>query len=73
VRTAAQRVGQLSRHEAMVRLLETLAAVPRRRRLATVRGLGLRLDRRDERFLLGLVRIWETAPTYAPPLQDGRQ
>jgi hypothetical protein len=67
------RPGRLSRQEALFRLLDALAAVPRRRRALAMRTLGLQLDRRDERFLLALIRIWEEAPTaeYAPRLQDG--
>jgi hypothetical protein len=63
------RIGQLTREEALFRLLDTLVAVPRRRRLTALRRLGLPLDRRDERFLMALCRIWESSPCVV----DGRE
>jgi hypothetical protein len=63
----------LSRQEALYRVLDALAAVKPRRRRAAIRTLGLRLEGRDERFLLTLVRVWEEAPNaqHAPIVQDG--
>jgi hypothetical protein len=65
----------LSRREALERVLDALAGVKPRRRRGAIRTLGLRLERRDERFLLALVRVWEEAPTaqHAPSVQDGTQ
>jgi hypothetical protein len=64
----------LSRQDALYRVLDALSGVKPRRRRAAIRTLGLRLEGRDERFLLALVRVWEVAPTAQygrPPLQDG--
>jgi len=63
----------LSRREALERVLDALAGVKPRRRRAALATLGLRLEGRDERFLLALVRVWEEAPNaqHAPTLQDG--
>jgi hypothetical protein len=63
----------LSRQDALYRVLDALAGVKPRRRKAAIATLGLRLERRDERFLLALVRVWEEAPNaeYAPTVHDG--
>jgi hypothetical protein len=63
----------LSRQEALHRVLDALAGVKPRRREAAIATLGLRLERRDERFLLALVRVWEEAPNaqHAPTVHGG--
>jgi hypothetical protein len=63
----------LSRQEALHRVLDALAGVKPRRREAAIATLGPRLERRDERFLLALVRVWEEAPNaqHAPTVHDG--
>jgi hypothetical protein len=70
-----ERPDRLSRQDALYRVLDALAGVKPRRRRGAIRTLGLRLERRDERFLLALVRVWEEAPTaqHAPSVQDGTQ
>jgi hypothetical protein len=63
----------LSRQDALYRVLDALAGVKPRRRRAAIATLGLRLERRDERFLLAMVRVWEEAPNaqHAPTIHDG--
>jgi hypothetical protein len=68
-----ERPDRLSRQDALYRVLDALAGVKPRRRRAAIQTLGLRLERRDERLLLALVRVWEESPNaqHAPTMQDG--
>jgi len=68
--------GEVSRRQSFHRLLDTLAAVPPRRRPRAIQTLGLRLTARQQRLLLALVAVWQESenaeyqPTVPPRGDD---